>query len=240
MSTQEFFVTDEINSKWIDQAQDLETQEYLDGINLFHKLPILHDMITASLIFCVGLVLNTLILRCYWSVKTSTTVFDILTLVYIMFQRIIYNFYQSAALITVWKNIGLFIFTNIVIGPLFMALDRLLIVAFPHNFKTHEKKMRIVKYVIIIVQNALSGVWCWFSITMGTKSLGAEIAVAVSTTLFALQCLSCITLYGVIVCKVRTSSRKICPDTHAQHGTVYVSDRLKYMGISYYILKVYM
>ena len=43
---------------------------------LFYK-PIneIHDVTMAAVIFCVGLVLNALILRCYWSVNTSTAVY---------------------------------------------------------------------------------------------------------------------------------------------------------------------
>ena len=42
------------------------------------------------------------------------------------------------------------------LGPLFMALDRIQIVAFPHSFKKHEKKMRIAKILIAAVQNITS------------------------------------------------------------------------------------
>ena len=98
-----------------------------------------------------------------------------------------------------------------VLGPLFMALDRILIIAFPHSFKKHEKKMRFAKIIWATIQGSYiigSFVLKFFF----DVSLVEIIAFRLFwVMIFVLQILLCVALYAVIVCKVRAAARKVQP-----------------------------
>ena len=188
---------------------------------LFEDLPYLHDVITSSITFCVGLVLNALILRGYWSVKTSTAVYirvlavyDIMVLIVNVALRILIGIFlksKSSEIEQIRLMIGRLLVSNAMLGPLFMALDRILIVAFPHSFKKHEKKMKIAKIVIAALQSVAAVLWSTLFISFGQTSPLVTWAVAISTTMFVMQFVACIFLYTFIVWKVRASTRKVQP-----------------------------
>ena len=186
---------------------------------VYHPINPIHDVIIASVIFCVGLVLNALILRCFWSVKTSTAVYirvlawvDIAAPLNALVLRVLLIFFQNHLAVHLTDLIiaGQFILVS-VLGPLFMALDRILIVAFPHNFKKHEKKMRIVK-AFIIMFHAIITILILFPLLLNVKaSISVNVILSVSAIAFALECLTTVILYAVIVWKIRKSSRQIQP-----------------------------
>ena len=192
---------------------------------LFQELPYLHEVITSSIIFCVGLVLNALILRCYWSVKTSTAVYirvlaayDVMVLTFNLAIKILTGIFLISKLSVieqVRELIGRLLMSNAMLGPLFMALDRILIVAFPHSFKKHEKKMRITKISIAILQNVAAVTWNVLVISFGQTSPFVKFGVALSTAIFVMQFVACVFLYAFIVWKVRASTRKVRPVTQA-------------------------
>ena len=187
---------------------------------LYHPIDPVNEIIISSVIFCVGLVLNALILRCYWGVKTSTAVYIRVLAVYdivflfcvITIKLLIVSFPAHAEEIGIAQLFLTILFaTNGVLGPLFMALDRYLIVAFPHTYQKHEKKMRIVKILIAVLQNMASVLYCAVSAAFGPSSEPAILVLALSTPLFFMQFLACVVLYVVIVWKVRASTRKVQP-----------------------------
>ena len=210
-ATEEYFNIEEMEMKY--------TGESSRGILIFSPIDPVHDVIFASVIFCVGLVLNALILRCYWSVKTSTAVYirvlawtAVCAMLYVASDRIIFHVFHPeamfGAIFSVFANrLGV----TSVLGPLFMALDRILIVAFPHSFKKHEKKMRIAKISIVVAQVETTVAYFIIYNTFGNSFFLTTVFKISSTLVFALQCIACVVLYAMIVIKVRASTRKIQP-----------------------------
>ena len=92
-----------------------------------------------------------------------------------------------------------------------MALDRILVVMFPHSFKKHEKKMRIAKILIAAVQNITSASWSSLAFYEGISSVKAKMVLVLSAIIFSLQFIACVVSYVVIVWKVRASTRKVQP-----------------------------
>ena len=193
---------------------------------LFYEVDPFVNVIVASVIFCVGLVLNAVILRCYWSVKTSTAVYArglawiaICAMFYMLTFRITELLFPYEPIMeTVSKVLGNQIAIASVLGPLFMALDRILIVAFPHSFKKHEKKMRIAKIA-----------WAMYQSIFITSSFVATdifnvnvfeiLAVKILQSLsLMIPCTLCVALYATIVYKVRASGRKIRPTTQVKNA----------------------
>ena len=142
--TDEYFGENDFQRKF--SVESSENNFYYDPID-----PVA-GVITAFVIFCVGLVLNALILRCYWSVKTSTAVYiralasiDICVLSFMLFRTYFLHFPTESRLDLISETLGNFVAVVNVLGPLYLALDRGLIVMLPHSFKKHEKNMRIAK-----------------------------------------------------------------------------------------------
>ena len=131
---------------------------------LYHPIEPVHDVAIVSVIFCVGLVLNALILRCYWSVKTSTAVYirvlavyDMAAVLYLLGYRTSVGVFSiSSATLTVWMCIGNFVALNSMLGPLFIAIDRFVLVLFPHNFTKYTRKIRCAKIFWIFFLNLAS------------------------------------------------------------------------------------
>ena len=99
-------------------------------------------------------------------------------------------------------------------GPLFLAMDRCLVVAFPHNFREKEGKLRVAKGVMVVVVAMLS---LTFSMVFGfgdpewtmTGVLGMLAGLAA-----ILQIIAIVGLYTVIVTKVVMSDRNMKSSRH--------------------------
>ena len=142
--TDEYFVNEDMVKKCTDKIP----KTYF----MYYPIDVSHDVVITSIIFCVGLVLNTLNLRLYWRVKTSTAVYirgmafiDVCVIIYVLLRTFLQYFPSEPVLYIISGALGNFAAVVNVLAPLFMALDRILIVAFPHSFKKHEKNMRIAK-----------------------------------------------------------------------------------------------
>ena len=196
-----FLTTDNIN---FDKGILFASSRY------YTSIPQAKNLSISFTITFVGLVLNSLIFKYYWRVKTEIAVyiktfaaFDMFLLLYQFIMQLIVH----SSFIAYWLLLRILQGFNVcaaflLVGPLFLALDRFLIVAFPHKFKLYETRMRILKIVLFVV-------------TLGTRVghvLSAE-ARDVSTLLVSvnllLQLLACGTLYLFIVARVVISQRKL-------------------------------
>ena len=101
------------------------------------------------------------------------------------------------------------------LGPLFLALDRFLIVSFPHNFQLHEKKMRRFKIALFSLIFVLS--WRVF---IPMPKILLIITLGILSTLLAVQFLGCIVLYTIIVVKLRLNDRKMKNSRHVGNRCV--------------------
>ena len=202
---------------------ELKNDVKSDTFTMFYEVNKVHSVIFASVIFCVGLVLNALILRCYWSVKTSTAVYiivlafiDIAAMIFMISTRTADLLFPCDPIVMAVSKLlaNLILFVASVLGPLFMALDRILIVAFPHSFKRHEKRMRIAKIIWTILQSSYSVIIWILGDLIGFNPMKYFWIRIARTLAFTLPCVLCVLLYAVIVAKVRASQKQIQPTTH--------------------------
>ena len=97
------------------------------------------------------------------------------------------------------------------LGPLFLALDRFLIVALPHKFQLYETKMRIFKFVIFSLT-----FFCGLTGLFPEEIIRFFIVLAIAN--LVAQFLACIGLYTFIVARVVMSERKMNKHRHIGSG----------------------
>ena len=179
----------------------------------YGSIPLWNDVALGSLVLLVGLILNSIILRLYFKVKTDLALymkvlagFDVLTLCYstlcrglaLSFPKRVYMLYKFYGGLDV-------IVAHAMLGPLFLALDRFLVVVFPHKFQLYEKKMRIFKVVLFVFASSsvLPVIFdAWFYVQL-----------IVSLNL-VIHFVGCLVLYSVIVTRVLISARQMNAHRH--------------------------
>ena len=187
---------------------------------LYHPIDPVNEIIISSVIFCVGLVLNALILRCYWSVKTSTAVYirvlavyDMAAVLYLLGYRTSVGVFNiSSATLTVWMCIGNFVALNSMLGPLFIAIDRFVLVLFPHNLTKHTTKIRYAKFFWTFIINLVALIRFLVILQDNSNVLLKIFLHRFASVVFFIQCPICIALYAFIVFKIRKSQRRIHPE----------------------------
>ena len=191
----------------------------------YNPIDPIHDAVFASVAFLIGLVFNALNLRWYWSVKSSTALYirvlaglDIAALFLVLVCRVMKCIFVNNVLIGQSEYFlqGLLCIISVG-GPLFMALDRALIVAFPLSFKKHQKKLLIFKISIPIIQSASSLLFSLSSVLIGEAAPPTRILVGVASTTFVLQIVGIVSLYALIVHKIRKSTQKVQPTSQTRN-----------------------
>ena len=161
-----------------DDFLDLHEEEHSpedDGteVQLFLELPPTHTIAIVSSIMLVGFVLNATILRCYWRSTTTTSVYirvlavyDICALIALGFSKslLIFEALQHDVAQKVSVAVSSALGNFYLVGPLFLAIDRMLVVAFPLNFKQYETGIRILKTSIVFFpwSTILSGLHIYY------------------------------------------------------------------------------
>ena len=192
------------------------------GFEYFTKLSIVEDTAMAIFIFSLGIVLNSIILRCYWKNKDATSIYfrafafiDLWCLLLILIRRSVSFFFAdniiSYAVLSALTNMAAALYN---LGPMFLAMDRCLIVAFPHNFREHEKKLRVAKGSMVVVVEMLSLTWAMLD-GFGDPASTLAVVVQLSAGLVSLlQIIAIVVLYAIIVFKVLMSDRKMKNSRH--------------------------
>ena len=187
---------------------------------LFSQIPEAHQLAMAVIVLVVGLVLNSIIFRCYFRVKSSIAPY---IRVFAVFDCFVIMVAVSIWILSIYiaKQHPILYFLNLIIsvslnssmlGPLFLALDRFLIVSFPHNFQLHEKKVRGFKIALLLLEVILS------SHNFVEGAYQNVIVLAMPVVYFVLQFLTCVVLYVIIVVKIVTSERKMKDSRHMAKG----------------------
>ena len=188
-----------------------------DGSNdlfpTYGSIPLWNDVALGSLVLLVGLILNSIILRLYFKVKTDLALymkvlagFDVLTLCYstlcrglaLSFPKRVYMLYKFYGGLDV-------IVAHAMLGPLFLALDRFLVVVFPHKFQLYEKKMRIFKVVLVLFASSSAIGWLFNDWNLVLMMLCINLLI---------HFVGCIVLYTVIVVRVCMSAREMEAHRH--------------------------
>ena len=212
------FTTEEIATEIIERGYKSSDGTESSKWMFFTPIPTLHDMIFLAVIVALGTILNSVILRCYWNVKSVASGYiralaavDLCCLAYTVASRISSLFIPDY--VEYFRMFSDLIGRSYMLGPLFLALDRCLIVAFPHNFHQHERKMRVAKVAMVVT---IVGVYIASAISrkIYPEWIVSMILSMISILLVAPQFLFCIVLYTVIVVKVLMSDRKMKKSRH--------------------------
>ena len=213
---------------WTDEMTDISTEEYseirdtelISQNSFFTPLTMAEDLAAYVFLFTVGLILNSIILRCYWKEKSATSTYFKAFAVVDAFTLIIMISYGLSSGLQPGGTV--FIATRLVLywvavlynfGPLFLALDRCLVVAFPYNFREHEGKMRLAKGGVLIFTFALN-VMTSISYLMNPEWSSTKFLRAVAVLAMLLQIVAIVVLYTMIVVKVVTSDRNMKSNRH--------------------------
>ena len=212
------FTTEEIATEIIERGYKSSDGTESSKWMFFTPIPTLHDMIFLATIVALGTILNSVILRCYWNVKSvasgyirALATLDLCCLAYTVASRISSLFLPDY--VEYFKIFSDLIGRSYMLGPLFLVLDRCLIVAFPHNFHQHERKMRMTKVAMVVT---VFGVYIASAVSrkMYPEWILSTVLNSLSIMFVAPQFLFCIVLYAVIVVKVLMSDRKMKTSRH--------------------------
>ena len=215
--------------EWEEEVNDFEDSEKAsrkyDGgeVQHFLEIPPTHTIVIVSSIMLVGFVLNATILRCYWRSTTTTSVYirvlavyDICALAALGFSRTLLIFealqHEIAEKVSVAVSSALGNFY--LVGPLLLAIDRMLVVAFPLNFKQYEGGVRILKTAIVLFHGVLMLMACIFIIGLEYDNVWSKIIFALLSISLLLQLVACIVLYTIIIVKIKMQERKMAQHRH--------------------------
>ena len=230
MSTSSYILTEEmvelyteevLGTPIYDTEQENDDQETIIENSFFKPISTAEETAMYFSLLTVGLILNSIILRCYWKEKSATStyfkafaVFDMLALMIRPIDQIILILgMQNPA-----TNLTRLAMQNLIaavynVGSLFLALDRCLVVAFPHNFREHEGKLRWIKGGMLLFLGTISVMTSTFYVVDPTWVLTDILRVVAILAIFV-QIVAIVALYTIIIVKVVTSDRKMKNSRH--------------------------
>ena len=196
-------------------------EEENEPLNFYTSISLQNDVIIVSIIVALGLVLNSIVLGFYWKVKSPTAVYirvfavgDLFVMVFLAGLRVgmILSLDKSDWFFAVQYGIATVVGALNVIGPLFLALDRFLIVAFPHNFFKHERKLKIAKIVWVVCRALVSSsaLVSYFVFS----GLVLTVSLLLWTIFIAVEIIACAVVYTVIAVLVAVAGRKLKNNRH--------------------------
>ena len=190
----------------------------------FTELPFIEEAIAVSLTVCLGFLLNLVFFRCFWRSKSSAAVYirvlayyDMCVLASLALNFVIKdvpNFPKFQSVVKTASFLQRLLAAFTIIGPLFLALDRFLVVTFPHKFQNYTNGMRKAKGGIIVVAVATNVLAQLSVFVLGFESTMTSILAGILTLFLATQFLTCVVLYAVIFAKIVHAERKMAKHRH--------------------------
>ena len=223
---------DESDVKTMDDDVNMDDVMTVEAeFNLFTSLPFVEDAVAISLIAFLGFILNSTILLCYKRSRSSTAVYikafaayDICVLglaPHFLFE--IFTPSISRVIQALKGMLGGFA----IMGPLFLALDRFLVVVFPHKFRNYEKYMKIGKIIVFALTLVTVASAETTAAVTGYESRLTGIFFAIFRPILGAQFMTCVVLYAIIIVKIVTSERKMAKHRHVTNQLVFVILLLK-------------
>ena len=200
---------------------EMEALDQTNSILYLMQITLIEDTAIAVFIFSFGILLNTIILRNYWREKSTTSTYfrafaliDIASVAFMLMRRIILFVWPANASLIIFN-----VLTNLIaglynFGPMFLAMDRCLIVAFPYNFRDHERKLRTAKGCMILVVTILSLNFSILQRFGDPDSTVTAVFGMLSGFVSVLQIIAIVVLYAMIVVKVLKSDVKMKDSRH--------------------------
>ena len=221
--TVEAFTKEVLDDSFLDGPAENKV-EAVDNENAMNynlwPISMVEDIAMAVLVFSVGITLNSIILRCYWKDKGATSIYfrafsvaDMFFLVMMFARRVCFLFWPVKEIYIFFAVTNNLMGTMYNFGSLFLAMDRCLIVAFPHNFRKHEGKLRAAKGSMVFAMLLLSLAFSFAKFNLSDSFVISIINRSMVVAMFV-QILGIVVLYGVIIAKVQISDRKMKASRH--------------------------
>ena len=182
------------------------------------EIPTSHHIIITVIIFLFSLILKSLVLKFYSNSAASNRTYvlslvalDWSTLVFVMTPAMLTHFIEDEQVASVlmfcsW-SVGATIFVNYQYPTLFLALDRCMVVLFPHKFRTFSKKIRVVKIGLVVFTIVHSCVSRILELWLDNPSWYSVMAVS-GRILILMQMISTVGLYIFISILFYRSNKK--------------------------------
>ena len=193
-----------MEEEFVDFFEDEELQMEIPN-SFASPISVLEGMAMAISVFSIGIILNSIILRCYWKDKTAMSayyrafsVIDMLLLAVMLIRQICLSFWPIRKAHLVFTAFNTFMVTVYNFCPLVLAMDRCLIVSFPHNFCKYERKLRYVKQGMILLFAILAFIASLAGVTEFTTT-PTYIFRGIMISISVLQIIVIVVLYGIII-----------------------------------------
>ena len=182
--------------------------------NFFTLIPFSFDVTLVSVIAVIGIALNLIILICYSKIKSpicsyieALVILDILILLN-MIAIFCVRVTLSCKAFDYLRKLRSLLAGHYLLTPLFLALDRFLIVVSPMNFRNYTKPMRIAKSIVVVLTFVLSALAIFLDDFIPEESVAYMSILRTTTAWIVLQLIVCIVLYLIIVCKIFVADGK--------------------------------
>ena len=210
----------------------LTTVSLVDVNDLFagyKPVPLVQGLVITCIIFALNILQNSTIFKLYYPVKTDLALYIKVLAAYDFVTGCVSAGCRLVLLVNP-SNITAILALNAVfdillghamLGPLFLALDRFLVVVFPHKFQLYEKKMRIFKVVLVLFASSSAIGWLFNDWNLVLMMLSINLMV---------HFVGCLILYSIIVACILISARKM--KAHISNGYVnycYILYKLIYV-----------
>ena len=171
----------------------------------YAPIPVSHNLAIIITILILGLFINITIFYCYFRQKSDLAryirVFAILDCFMIVIRVLsgfaIIFFPQNKLLFDITYYALTALMVSLVLGTLFLSLDRFIAITYPLKFLQYNQKLRMIK--IILAVDTVAYYTCF---TIG-RVLGIQILITITSFNFIAILLANIVLYITIVVKIR-------------------------------------
>ena len=206
------------------------------SLDFYREIPIEAEWAITVVVFIFGNLLNVLVVQFYRKVKSSIRPYvlflafiDLVSISFIMMPRIVLRYLPVGTTLYVVRILLyalMLLFYNVqMYGPLFLALDRFLVVSFPHNFRDKQKFAKIPIVVLPTLHVITSICVVILQVFADSTSMTFFLVSNLNNCFKMIQIFGCLSLYAIVVVKIMLNERKMADSKHAgapQSGSRYV------------------
>ena len=212
--------TEELNWKLFEDFSQNQYQSI--GTLYFSPITVVEDTAMAIFIFFLGTLLNAIILRNCWREKSTTStyfrafaVIDMSSVLFMLIRRVFLFVWPVQTNLIFFNDALSSLFAGLYnFGPMFLGMDRCLMVVFPHNFREHERKLRATKAIMVLVVTLLSLALSMLYRFGDPDSTATAVLGILAGFVAVLQIIVIVILYAVIVVKVLKSDQSMKNSRH--------------------------
>ena len=193
--------------------------------DLFREIPVAAEVSLIAVIFFVGNFLNILVVKFYRKVDSSCrryvlflSLLDFLSLSFVMAPRVVLRFLNPGTPLYV-LNLAMYflrvlIFNVYMYGPFFLALNRFLVVRYPHNFHDKRKFVKAFMFVLPPLHILNTCLLLPLKMVFGRTSDVVFVVSNLNNVFKAVQILGCALAYIVVALQIWSTEEKMSAHKH--------------------------